>query len=98
MSDKEVLASFENKLEIIRDRVRGVALGYSPGLVLLGEGGGGKTWNVETTLKEGGRSYRVSNSRVSGRALFELLRDQPDLVHVLDDCEPLLLDKHALGV
>src|SRR5262245_6077209 len=96
--DDELLAGLEAKLELVRDRVRGVAFGYTPGLFLFGEGGGGKTHCVQETLRALDVPHCLTNSRLSGRALFELLEGQPDAVHVLDDCETLLLDKHAVGV
>src|SRR5262249_8210785 len=98
MTDAELLTNLEAKLELIRDRVRGVALGYSPGMLLTGEGGGGKTWNVVKTLEDLGAPFRLTNSRLSGRALYELLRDSPTATHVVDDCEGILLERNALGV
>jgi hypothetical protein len=97
-SDAELLANLKAKLQLVKDRVRGVAEGYSPGLFLWGEGGGGKSYTVETTLKEMRKPYRLTNSRLTGRGLFDLLRDQPEALHVIDDCETLFADKHALGV
>lgn len=98
MTDKELLATLDAKLEIVRDRVRGVAEGYNPGMILWGEGGAGKSYTVETTLQAPGKPYGLTNSRLTAKGLFELLRDQPDIVHVLDDCEPLVQEKHAQGV
>jgi hypothetical protein len=67
-------------------------------MLLWGEGGGGKSFTVETTLREMSKVYRLTNSRLTGKGLFELLRDHPDLVHVVDDCETLFADKNAQGV
>jgi hypothetical protein len=67
-------------------------------LYLFGRGGTSKSYTVERTLKELGRAYEVSNSRITGRGLFDLQRDSPDKVHVIDDAEPLLHDPNAQGV
>lgn len=93
-----LLASLDSKLAIIRDRVRGVAAGYYSGLYLFGEGGVGKSHAVESTLQAMARPYLLSNTRITGKGLFELLRDFPDVIHVVEDAEPLLADKNSHGV
>jgi hypothetical protein len=98
MSDTDLLDSLDAKLQIVRDRTRGVALGYSTGFYLWGEGGTSKSFTVEFTLKQLARPFKLSNSRLTGRGLFNLLGDYPDLIHVLDDVETLFSDKHAFGV
>jgi hypothetical protein len=97
-SDKKLLEVLEDKLQLVRDRVRGVAEGYANGFYLWGEGGTSKSYTVETTLKSLGRPYKLSNSRLTGKGLFELLRDFPDVVHVLEDVETLFADKNSFGV
>lgn len=97
-SDQELLASLDGKLALVRDRTRSVAQGYSTGLYLWGEGGTSKTYTVQTTLDELGAKYKVTNSRLTGRGLFDLLDAYPTEVHVLDDVETLLDDKTAHGV
>lgn len=97
-NDKELLASLESKLQIVRDRTQGVAEGYSGGFFMWGEGGTSKSFTVEETLKRLGTRYKLSNSRITGRGLFELLRDYPDVVHVCEDVETLFSDKNSLGV
>jgi hypothetical protein len=96
--DTDLLASIEAKLLVIRDRVRGVAGGYHSGVFIWGEGGTGKSHVVEQTLREMGIQYHLTNSRVTGRGLFELMAAHRDVVHVLEDCEPLFRDQAALGV
>lgn len=96
--DKQLLDSLEYKLQYIRDRVRGVAEGYSNGLYLHGEGGIGKSHTVEETLKLLKKPYKLSNSRITGKGLFDLLRDYPDVIHVIEDAETLFSDKNSFGV
>ena len=39
----------------------------------------------------------MTNSRITGKGLFTLLRDYPNVIHVLDDVETLFGDKHVHG-
>jgi hypothetical protein len=96
--DARPLATLEQKLQLIRDRTRGVAEGYANGMYLWGEGGTSKSFTVEETLKTIGKPYKLSNSRLTAKGLFELLDEHPDVVHVLEDVETLLGDKNAAGV
>jgi hypothetical protein len=96
--DAALLASLEGKLQVIRDRVQGVAEGYQTGFYLWGEGGTSKSYTVEQTLQQLGTPYKLTNSRVTGKGLFKLLRDFPDTVHVIEDCETMFADKNTAGV
>ncbi len=97
-NDQMHLDALEAKMQIIRDRTRGVAHGYHNGIYLWGPGGIGKSYAVTTTLDRLQADYLLHNSRLTGRGLFDLLREYPDRIHVLEDCEPLFHDKNALGV
>lgn len=98
LNEQELLESIENKLQQVRDRVQGVAEGYINGFFLWGEGGTSKSYTVEEALQTLGRQYKLTNSRLTGKGLFELLRDYPDVVHVLEDVETLFSDKNSFGV
>lgn len=98
MTDAELLESLNKRLAIVRDRVRSVALGYTTGLHLWGDGGTSKTYTVTQTLDALGTRYKVTNTRLTGRGLFDLLDAYPDVIHVLDDVETLLDDKTSHGV
>jgi hypothetical protein len=94
----DLLESLDSKLQLIRDRTQGVAEGYANGFFLWGEGGTSKSYTVEQTLRAMEKPYKLSNSRLTGRGLFDLLRDFPDVVHVLEDVETLFADKNSFGV
>lgn len=98
MTDADLLDSLDKKLASVRDRTRSVALGYSTGFHLWGEGGTSKTYTVTQTLETLGARYKVTNTRLTGKGLFELLDSYPDVVHVLDDVETLFADKTSHGV
>jgi hypothetical protein len=97
-SDEFHLAALERKLQLVRDRTLGVAFGYKNGFCLYGPGGVSKSFTVLSELQRLKANYRVSNSRLTGRALFDVLAMYPDATHVLEDCEQLLNDKNAVGV
>src|SRR5579884_1645571 len=98
MTDAELLASLEQKLQLIRDRVRGVAEGYANGFYLWGEGGTSKSFTVEETLKKLHKPFKLSNGRVTAKGLFQLMSEFPDVVHVLEDVETLFADKNSFGL
>jgi hypothetical protein len=82
-ADDELLQSIASKLQIVRDRVRGVALGYATGFYLYGEGGIGKSWAVLDELQLLNTDYRIHNTRMTAKGLFLELSEYPDHVHCL---------------
>jgi hypothetical protein len=96
--DEQHLAQLEAKLQVVRDRVAGVAKSYDTGLYLHGEGGVGKSFTVLEELRRLGTDFVVFNSHMTGRALFDQLAKFPDSVHLLEDMESLFQDKGAQGI
>lgn len=96
--DEANLASLEPKLDLVRDRVRGVVSGLATGLWLYGDGGVGKSYTVIGELDACSANYFIQNSRLTGRGLFDLLVSFPDAIIVIEDCETLLNDRLAHGV
>jgi hypothetical protein len=98
IEDEQHLDQYENKLQLVRDYTRGVALGYSNGFFLYGVGGISKSYSVLGELERLGVAYRLFNSRMSGRGLFDALSKYHDTIHVLEDMERVMGDKNAQGV
>src|SRR3954452_18184811 len=96
--DLKNLAALEPKLQLVRDYVFQVVEGLATGLYLHGEGGIGKSFTVLTELERLKADYKLYNSRMTGRGLFNALEQFPDSVHVLEDMEPLTRDRGAQGV
>lgn len=96
--DQRHLAGYEKRLQLVRDRVAAVAHGYITGFFLSGPGGISKSYTVTTELKRLQANFRVSNSRMTGRGLFDVLAEYPSATHVLEDVEGLLRDMNGLGV
>jgi hypothetical protein len=100
--DRAALESLGRKLQLLRDRVAGVAHRQHTGLYVCGEGGCGKSYTILTcldSLRESvGTSYKLYNSRITGKGLFLALRNAPEAVHVIEDAERLTRDRDAQGV
>ena len=96
--DKRLLAQLKQKWQLIRDRTTGVAMGFSNGFYLSGSGGIGKSFTVLGELRRQQRDYKLHNSRMTGRGLYDALEEFPNSVHVLEDIESIISDRVALGV
>lgn len=96
--DRTHLADLEQHLQLVRDRTSGVATGYATGFFLHGEGGVGKSYTVLQELERLKANYKIFNSRMTGRGLYNALEKFPDAVHVLEDMEQLAHDRGAQGV
>jgi len=96
--DEVCLASLERKLQLVRDRTRGVVEGYATGFHLWGDGGIGKSCTVLGELERLRADFTLFNSHLTARGPFDNLVEFPHSVHVLEDCEALLKDRSALGV
>jgi hypothetical protein len=92
------LASLDNKLKLVADRITAVVSGKSTGLYLCGAGGLGKSYTVVRQLQKLEADYRIFNSRMSGKGLFRALEKYPNSVHVLEDMERLTNDRDGQGV
>ena len=96
--DELHLQAYEAKLQLVRDYTRGVAKGFSNGFFLYGTGGIAKSYTVLRELQNLAVDFKLFNSRMSGRGLFEALAEYPKAVHVLEDMERIVKDKDAQGI
>src|SRR5262249_39393557 len=94
--DQEHLAALERRQAVIRDRVRGVALGHHTGFYLFGRPGTSKTYTARTTLDKMGVPYHYHDGHLTPMGLFDLLAEQHDRVIVLDDVAALFGQRIAL--
>ncbi len=97
-NDTTLLASFDRKLQLIRDRVRGVAERYYTAAYLVGRPGTSKTHTVETELEGLDIPFVLRNARMTPMGLFEFLHDHPEHVVVLDDIASLFKQQAALQI
>lgn len=96
--DQRHLATLDAKLQLVRDRVVSVAMGRTTGFYLYGPGGCSKSYTIMQELTRLEAPYRLFNSRMTGRGLYNALEDAPDSVHLLEDMEQLFRDSGARGV
>jgi hypothetical protein len=97
-ADKEALKTLEPKLQLIRDRVKGLVTNVHTGFYLWGEGGTSKSYTTLETLRACKADYTLHNSRMTARGLVDVLQKMPSSVHLLEDCEAIMSDKTAWGV
>jgi hypothetical protein len=96
--DRSNLATLNAKLQMVRDFTGSVAEGRTTGFYLFGPGGCGKSFSILGELQRRGLPYRLFNSRMTGRGLYNALEAYPDGIHVLEDMEQLFRDGGAKGV
>jgi hypothetical protein len=96
--DELHLASYEAKLQLVRDYTKGVALGFSNGFFLHGTGGIAKSYTVLGELQRLGKEFKLFNSRMSGRGLFDALAEYPQSIHLLEDMERIVKDRDSQGI
>ncbi|MEQ8790063.1 MAG: hypothetical protein RIC55_27450 [Pirellulaceae bacterium] len=96
--DRRHLHSLRRKLQVVKDRVVGVARRRHTGFFLGGRGGIGKSFTVAQELERLGEPYKLWNSTMTARCLFDSFASYPDAVHVLEDVETLTKDRRAIGV
>lgn len=94
----DLLSTFEQKLQVIRDRVRSVAERYQTAAYLTGRPGTSKTFTVKEELERLGVPHVIRNARMTPMGLFDLLHDHPDHVVVIDDIASLFKEKQALQI
>jgi len=90
------LQQLDQKLAIIRDRVRGVALGQQTGFYLYGRPGTSKTHTIRTTLDKDGTPYEYKTGHLTPIGLFDTISSHPDGLIVLDDIGQILSSPVAI--
>lgn len=96
--DRAHLVTLHKKLQILRDRTTGVAMGYQSGCIVTGRGGTGKSYTIVEELERLGASYKLTNSHITPRGLFDLLATYPDAIHLIEDAEEISRNPTSLGV
>ena len=95
--ERDALASYERKCAVVRDKVRATVNGTKLGQLINGEGGIGKSHQVETTLREMNVKYILTNSHISTRGLVDLIQKYPAAIHLMEDIETIFQEKSAFG-
>ena len=86
LNTPNALDSLEHRIQRIRDRVVGVALGYHTACYLVGRPGTSKTFTVLEELErleEEGTLHAYRNARMTPMGLFDLIAEHPEHVILL---------------
>lgn len=97
-TDADHLKTFEERIDLLRDRVRGVVSRYYTGAFFTGRPGTGKTFSVIETLESLGCDYVVKNGHVTAAGLYECFEQNPDSTIVIDDVNRLYSNEIAKAI
>lgn len=89
------LSQLNDRLTILRDRVRGVALNHNNGFYLYGPPGTSKTYTVKKTLAELGVNYEYFSGHLTAGGFLAILDEHCDRTIVLDDVTQIFQNKIA---
>jgi len=86
--------------ELLKEKTMQVAYGYANSLIITGQSGVGKTFDVLDTLEKAnmveGKDYILNAGNISESGLFEELFLNHDRLLVFDDCDSVLSDVNTL--
>ncbi len=96
--DKTALKNLDEKLAEIKDLTTLCASGDLNGAYIWGEGGIGKSYSAIEQLKKMKIEFRLHNTRLSGRAFYNLLDAYPKSVYVIEDVENIFTDRQSMNL
>jgi hypothetical protein len=89
------------RFEYLQDLTTMVVIEEAPSLILVGEGGLGKTYSVSKAIKDNGLyegNWISFKGYSTPRGLFNALYDNNGKLIVFDDCDSILEDKVSLNI
>jgi hypothetical protein len=92
------LENLHRQQSLIKDRIRAVVHREANGVYLHGRPGSSKTYLVRTTLDSLDQRYGYSNGHLTPVGLFDLLKENPQSVIVLDDVSAIFEQPKALQI
>ena len=98
LSEQDLLQSFEQKQQLIRDRVASVVHGYHTATYLVGRPGTSKTHTVREELERLEEPWIYQNARMTPMGLFEFIAEHPEHIIVLDDIASLFKNDQAVQI
>lgn len=97
-TEQELLHSFEQKQQVIRDRVASVVHRYHTAAYLVGRPGTSKTHTVREELEKLEEPWVYQNARMTPMGLFEFIAEHPEHIIVLDDIASLFKNDQAVQI
>ena len=89
------------RFEFLNNLTKMVVNGLTPSIIVLGQGGLGKTHSVTSTINSNDMSeddYVFFKGYSTARGLYNTLYDNNGKLIVFDDCDSILEDKVALNI
>lgn len=96
--DRELVRQLERQFGLIRARTQTAVYGHGTAVYLTGRPGTGKTYMVTAELAKHDVPWFLHNARLTPMGLYELLRQHPEHVMVLDDIPSIAKDKQAIQI
>jgi len=96
-----MIFDINQKFNFLKDLTQMVINGITPSLVIVGEGGLGKTHTVKSTITESNideNSYTFIKGYSTARGLYNLLYDNNGKIIIFDDCDSVLDDRVAVNI
>ena len=93
--------TINQRFEFLQDLTSMVVLGTTPSLLVVGEGGLGKTHTVNSTIENcelQPNDFVTFKGYSTARGLYNTLYDHNGKLIVFDDCDSVLEDKVALNI
>jgi hypothetical protein len=97
-SEQDLLQSFGQKVQLIRDRVASVVHGYHTATYLVGRPGTSKTHTVREELDRLEEPWVYQNARMTPMGLFGFIAEHPEHIIVLDDIASLFKNDQAVQI
>jgi hypothetical protein len=95
--DREALASFHQRQQVLRDITVGCITGHHTGAYIYGPPGRGKTHAIHNELRERRANWQL-HQRITAKPLYHELEKYPGSTHIIDDCEQLFSERSALSM
>jgi hypothetical protein len=97
-TNEDSLQSFEQKLQLIRDRVASVVHRYHTAAYIVGRPGTSKTYTVREELERLEEPWVYQNARMTPMGLFGFIAEHPEHIIVLDDIASLFKNDQAVQI
>ena len=93
--------NINQKFDFLKNLTQMVITGITPSLIIVGEGGLGKTHSVKSTIIDANipeTNYTFIKGYSTARGLYNTLYDHNGKIIIFDDCDSVLDDKVAINI